>query len=342
MSVKTITDDIKKGSFKRLYYIYGDEEYLKRHYYSEIINKAADALPEFNVIEFEGKGFDFTDFCNSVNGYPAMAQRKAVGVIDIDNSLFKKSFLTEFTRALEQIPEFCTVVFLDTEMKAGLSNAALLKAVESCGGVAAKVGHPSAAGLLSWTARHFKSEGKTVSEEDIRYMLEIADTDMRSLKNEISKLCSSVKGERIERRDIDALVTRSIEANRFEIADAFCAGNYNKMNIIIDRLYRQNTDDIMISNVFYRMFIDLWHAGIALDSGKTQSDMVRDFGMRPYAALKALKNVKGMSLPFLRECVLLSLKLDRELKSMPFNKRGLITVFVADVISRRQSEKTAY
>lgn len=335
MSVKTITENLKKKDFQRLYYIYGDEEYLKRHYYNQLMDGAVTALPEFNAVELDGRAFDLAEFENIINGYPAMSDRKAVGIIDFDNSLLKKNFTADFIKVLSQIPDFCTVVFLDTQLKNGVSNAALLKAVDGCCGVCAKVDKPSPSGLVSWAARHFKSEGKSISGEDIRYLLDIADTDMLSLNNEISKLCSGVAGDTVTRRDIDRLVTRSIEANRFEIIDAFCTGDYDRVNSVIDRLYRQNTDDIMIANVFYRAFLDLWHARAALNSGKTQNDMVRDFSMKPFAAAKTLKNAKGMSIEFLHDAVLLCLKLDRELKSMPFNKRDLITVFLADVIGRR-------
>ena len=337
MSVKIISDNIKEKNFGRLYYIYGDEEYLKHYYYSEIKNKSVSEFPEFNIIEFEGKSFDFTDFCNSISGYPVMSDRKVVGIIDFDNSSLKKSYAEKLTDALKQIPDFCTVVFFDTEMKNGVSNTALLKVIENSGGIAAKVDRPSASGLISWTARHFKSEGKKIANEDIRYLLETADTDMLSLKNEISKLCSGTEGETVTRRDIDRLVTKSIDANRFEIIDAFCAGNYDRVNVIMEKLYRQGTDDIAIANVFYRAFTDLWHARITIDSGKTQADMVRDFGMKPFAASKALKNARNMSAGFLHAAVLLSLKLDRELKSTPYNKRDLITVFLADVIRRRHN-----
>lgn len=336
MSVKTITENLKSKDFQRLYYIYGDEEYLKRHYYSQLMSESVTALPEFNAAELDGRTFDLAEFENITNGYPAMSDRKAVGVIDFDNSLLKKNFTADFTEVLRQIPDFCTVVFLDTQLKSGVSNTALLKAIDGSGGVCAKVDKPSLSGLASWAVRHFKSEGKSIAGDDIRYMLEIADTDMLSLSNEISKLCSGVAGDTVTRRDIDRLVTRSIEANRFEIIDAFCNGDYDRVNSVIDRLYRQNIDDIMIANVFYRAFLDLWHARTALDSGKTQSDMVRDFSMKPFAAAKALKNAKSMSPQFLHDAVLLCLKLDRELKSTPFNKRDLITVFLADVTGRRR------
>lgn len=337
MSEKTIVKDLKEKNIGRLYYIYGNEEYLKRYYYDEIIKNAVSALPEFNSIEFTGKSFDMTDFCNSINGYPVMSDKKTVSVIDFDSSLLKKSFAAELADVLKQIPDFCTVVFYDSQIKSGVSNAALLKVIEACKGTAAKVDHPTAVRLAAWSLRHFKNEGKKISDEDIRYLLEISDTDMLSLKNEISKLCSGVKGDTVTRHDIDTIVTKSIEANRFEIIDAFCGENYDKVYSVIDRLYRQNTDDIVIASVFYRAFLDLWHARAALDTGKTQQDLAKDFGMKPYAALKAVKNLKGMSADFLRSAVLLSLKLDRELKSTPYDKRGLITVYTADLINRRKN-----
>lgn len=46
-----------------------------------------------------------------------------MGIIDFDNSLLKKNFTVDFTKVLSQIPDFCTVVFLDTQLKNGVSNA---------------------------------------------------------------------------------------------------------------------------------------------------------------------------------------------------------------------------
>ena len=58
MSVKTITENLKTGNFSSLYYLYGDEEYLKQYYYGELRSKVVTDLAEFNVIEFDSKNFD--------------------------------------------------------------------------------------------------------------------------------------------------------------------------------------------------------------------------------------------------------------------------------------------
>lgn len=337
MSVKILTENLKDGVFLPLYYIYGDEEYLKQNYYNRLKEKSVTVMPEFNLSEFDNKSFDYLDFTNCVNSYPVMAEHKTVCVVDFDNSNLKKDFTKEFTLFLKNIPDYCTVVFIDTALKNITASNPLLKVIKSAGGIAVEVNHPDLSTLSAWAKRRFKAGGKIIDNSELNYLIDIADSDMLSLENEISKLCNYVLSENVTREDIDKLVTRSIDANRFEISDAFCNGDYTKVFDIVDKLYKQGVDDITIANVFYRTFLDMWKAVIALKAGKSSSDMARDFGMNPYGASKVMKNTRNVSSKFLNSAVMLSLKLDRELKSTPFNKRDLITMYIASLVDVKQN-----
>jgi DNA polymerase III delta subunit len=70
-------------------------------------------MPEFNVLEFDAKNFDWLDFCNCVNSYPVMAERKFVGVVNFSNNLLKDDFKEKFIDFFKNAPDFCTVVFFD-------------------------------------------------------------------------------------------------------------------------------------------------------------------------------------------------------------------------------------
>lgn len=336
MSVKILNDNIKSGNFSALYYIYGEEEYLKNHYFSTLKQKVVTELPEFNVIEFDNKNFNFLDFCNTVNSYPVMSERKLVTVTDFDNSLLKKDFTKEFVSFLKDIPGFCTVLFLDGPLKTVSASNPLLKAVTSAGGIAVDVKKPDLSSLVSWVGRHFKTAGKAVAVQDIHYLIDIADSDMMSLSNEISKLCNYVTDQTVTKADIDRLVTKSIDTNRYEIADAFCASNYDKIFDILDKLYKQNVDDIVVANVFYRAFTDMYKAKLALNSGRRAADLSADFKLNPYAAPKIMKNAQKMSKKTLETAVVLSLELDRDLKSTPYNKRDLLVAYIGKIVECRQ------
>lgn len=338
MSVKIISDNLKSKIFAPLYYILGQEEYLKSYYYNELKKNVVTDMPEFNVIEFDQKNYDWLDFCNCVNSYPVMAERKFVGVVNFDNSRLKEKFTKQFIEFLKSIPDFCTVVFYDNELKNTTSNS-LQKAIESAGGVVANVDRPATAALASWSARHFKTAGKLISAQDLNYMLTIADHDMRSLLGEISKLCDYVSGDTVTRQDIDAIVTKSIEANRFAISEAFCSRNYDTIFDIIDKMYKQNVDDILIANAVYSSFDDMYRVKLGITSGKTVTEIGRDYfpPNKSFLPSKIARFVGALSLEFLEVAVDLSKQIDVRLKSSSLNKRDLITFYIADLITRREN-----
>jgi len=336
MGIKTITENIKSKTFSTLYYIYGEEEYLKKHYFSQIKKVIASDFTEFNYIELSGKNFNENDFSNSINSYPVMSDKKMVSVIDFDNSTLKKGNAKEFIDCLNNIPDYCTVVFYDTDVKDLSAAKPLADVVTNIGGVVAKIDKPNISSLAAWSKKHFKSAKKDISNEDLYYLLSIADNDMLSLNNEISKLCNFTNADIITANDIDKLVTRSIDANRYEISDAFCAKKYNKVFDIIDKLYKQNIDEIVIANVFYKCFNDLLKARCALDSFKTSQQFSKDFAFNPYIASKIMKNSKVLTRDFLEKAVFASLNLDIKLKSSSLNKKELIEDYVAELISYRQ------
>jgi len=337
MSVKTITDNLKSKAFAPLYYIYGEEEYLKAHYYSELKQKTVDVMPEFNVLEFDAKSFDWLDFCNCVNSYPVMADRKFVGVLNFNNGLLKDDFKEKFIDFFKTAPDFCTVVFFDNELKQSPDENPLQQCIDAAGGVVANVKRPATSGLVSWCARHFKQANKQISANDINYMLSIADNDMRSLVSEISKLCNYCKGDTVERADIDAVVTKSIEANRYDIANAFCAKDYNKVLDIIDKLYKQNVDDALIMGVIVYAFVDMYKVKLATSCGRTAQQAAAELGLYPFVAQRAARNVASLSLEFFENAMAVLKNADIKMKSRPYNKRDVITFCIAELIDRRNS-----
>lgn len=335
MSVKILNDDLKSNNFSSLYYIHGEEEYLKKFYFSELKSKVVRECVEFNVIEFDEKNFTYIDFTNAINSYPIMSDKKLVTVVDFDNSLLKKDFTKDFVEFLKNIPEYCVVVFFDSELKKISSSNPLLKCITSAKGLSVEVKRPDTTSLAGWANRHFKSFKKTISKEDLLYFLELADCDMLSLSNEISKLCNFVQDDVITKTHIECIVTKSIETNRYEITDAFCSRNYSKLFDIVNKLHKQCVDEIMISNIFYRAFVDMWKAKLATAKLKSSSDFASDFKINPYAATKIIKNSKLIPKEVLNGCLQLCLKLDKDLKSTPFNKKDLISVFIASIIECR-------
>src|ERR1700758_4189360 len=79
MSVEKILGDWKKGKFKPVYWLEGEEEY----YIDVLVNYAerkilTEAEAGFNLTVFYGKDADWTAVINSCRRYPMFAERQVV------------------------------------------------------------------------------------------------------------------------------------------------------------------------------------------------------------------------------------------------------------------------
>lgn len=85
---------------------------------------------------------------------------------------------------------------------------------------------PSERELTTWIARHFRAEGKTISDKLAGYLIFLTGGGMTQLEGEIKKISSYASGEEIQRSDIDAVVTPVLNAQTFDISNAIAGGNF--------------------------------------------------------------------------------------------------------------------
>lgn len=323
MSLDILKSKIKNKEFSGLFYLYGEEEYLKDYYYQSIRKKSVSEMREFNVYEFEGKNLSLNSLENIINSFPMMSELKFVGIVDLESDLLKEDYKKELLRILSDIPPYACVVFLDTAQK-GETDTSLKKLVEKAGGLTVNVKKPDQTYLASWGCRQFKTAGREISRNDMYYILEIAENDMLSLQNEIKKIASFAAGDTVTRSDIDAVITKSLETNRFALSDALVKRDFPKAMRVVNDLYAQQYDDIRIANLIYRCLSDLLRACWANRACKRNTDMKEDFAMNEYGAAKMMQACKSMTEHQLIYCMDLCLDCEVRLKSESGDKKEMI------------------
>lgn len=331
MSLDILKEKIKNKDISGLFYLCGDEEYLKDHYYQTLRKKAVTDMSEFNVIQLKGESLSLNTLENLINSFPMMSDRKFIGVIDLSSDLLKEDYKKELGRILSQIPDYVCLVFMDTVLKEG-KDGVLQRLIDKAGGLVVEINHPGQAQLAAWGKRHFKSLNKEISGDDMYYILRVAENDMLSLKNEIIKIAAFSKSPRITRTDIDAVITKSLETNRFAISDALAKRDFKTAMCVIEDLYAQNYDDIQIANLIYRCLVDLLRASWALSAGKRNTDMKNDFGMHEYGAAKMMRATKALSEKQLMQSVDLCYECELRLKSESGDKREMIYHLICQLI----------
>ena len=323
MSLDALKTKIKNKDFAGLFYLYGEEEYLKDYYYHTIMKKSVTDLREFNVFEFSGEDLSLNSLENMVNSFPMMSDRKFVGIVDLEHDLLKEDYKKELLRILSDIPEYACVVFLDTAQKGG-QDSVLQRLIVKAGGLAVNLQRPNASYLASWGKRQFKTAGKEISGDDMYYILEVGENNMLSLQNEIKKIAAFAAGQTVTREDIDAVITKSLETNRFALGEALTKRDFPTVMRVVNDLYAQEYDDIQIANLIYRSLVDLLRASWANRACKRNIDMKADFGMHEYGAAKMMRACKAMTERQLIRCVNMCLECETRLKSETGDKREMV------------------
>ena len=76
--MKNIKEDIKNREFKRVYLLYGTEEYLKRLYKNKLKEAVLQDSDAMNMAEYAGKGIDEKEVREFADTLPFFAEYRVV------------------------------------------------------------------------------------------------------------------------------------------------------------------------------------------------------------------------------------------------------------------------
>ena len=102
---------IKNRQFSNVYFIYGEESYLKEHYVNKLTSAVVDpAFADFNYHRYDGKDISISDILQDAETVPMMAEYSFILVRDypFDKSVNDCKEIKEF---LKDVPDTCVLVF---------------------------------------------------------------------------------------------------------------------------------------------------------------------------------------------------------------------------------------
>ena len=109
--MKTIKEDIKNRKFKRVYLLYGTEEYLKRLYKNKLKEAVLQDSDAMNMAEYAGKGIDEKEVREFADTLPFFADYH---LLILENTgWFKTS--TDFADYVPELPDTAVLVFVKTD-----------------------------------------------------------------------------------------------------------------------------------------------------------------------------------------------------------------------------------
>ncbi len=213
MSVDKIINDWKKGSFKPVYWLEGEEDYFIDKvvsYAEQKILAASEA--SFNLTIFYGKDANWADILNACRRYPMFAEKQVV--------ILKEAQQMRDIEKLEpyfENPLGSTVFVVSYKEKKLDARKKMAKYIKEKGELIT-IKKISERELPEWASILIKGKGLTINPRGLALLVDHIGNDLSRIENEIEKLRVNL-GHRtvINEDDIERYIGVSKEFNAFEL-----------------------------------------------------------------------------------------------------------------------------
>jgi len=229
MLANTIISDWKKGTYKPIYWLEGEEEYfidkVMKYAESNILNESETG---FNLSVFYGKDADWAAVVNACRRYPMFAEKQVV--------LLKEAQQMRDIERLEvyiENPLASTVFVVSYKEKKVDGRTRLAKLLKEKGVVlTTKKLYDNQ--LPEWTEELVQSKELNMSQKALMLLVDHIGNDLSRIENEIDKIAINLgKRKSITETDVEQYVGVSKDFNVFELQAALATKNLSKAIQII-------------------------------------------------------------------------------------------------------------
>ncbi|MCH5323793.1 MAG: DNA polymerase III subunit delta [Eubacterium sp.] len=320
---KKLSAELKGGTIRRVYYFYGEEVFLTDTYTKRVIKKTVGDDPDdVNLIKFSDS-FTVEQLADSIESLPMFAECKTVLIKDFDCEKFSEDDIAAITDILDNTPAECTVVFsqsgISQELLAKKRNKAFIdKLSKQSGTYVVKFAAMTSTKIADLIMKKATKNGCTISRQNAVMLAEMSLNNLTLCSSETDKLCSYVQSGEITADIIDKLVLRLPDAKAYAIGTALAQNNRKQAFMLLDELYAQRVEPVMILGSLSGAYIDFYRASCAKRAGKTKEEVIADFAYPKRTSFlvgKAFTAVSRMRPENIRKCISLLKDADMKLKT---------------------------
>jgi DNA polymerase-3 subunit delta len=249
MNLAKILADLKKPSYKPVYWLEGEEEF----FIDQVIEYAeknilSEGEAGFNLTVFYGRDTSWPDLINACRKYPMFSDKQVVilkeaqAMKDIEN-----------LEAYVEKPLSSTLLFVAYKGKKIDGRTKLAKLLKDKA-VLLTTKKKYDSELPEWTSDLVKSKGYSITNKALYLLIDHIGNDLSRMNNEINKLALNLHGRKnITEDDVETFVGISKEFNVFELQHAIANKDLYKAIRII-QYFESNPKAAPIQLIFPSLY----------------------------------------------------------------------------------------
>ncbi len=214
---------------KNIFLLYGEEVFLKTHAKKELLSRISpEGMAEFNVFTYDGKKYDLTSVKEAIEALPVFSDTKLLifnnsGIFSLSGKEAATKEYREFwEKIIDEIPPEVYIVFDEEKVD---KRSGIYKKLQKSDSVV-EFSYLSESKMINWTVSLFKTMGKIIGPHDAKYLIEITQDGMTSVKREAEKIAAYTQGRTaVTRQDINDVTVPVVENRVFDMVDALLSKN---------------------------------------------------------------------------------------------------------------------
>lgn len=301
LSESDLKKQIRSGEFLPVYFLYGEEPYLISYYASAIKKKIVPSDCEMFQFQKFGEKATANEVAEAAEALPLFGSKKCVLVANLNAETISPAELKAWETFLKDPPESCVIVFslMSQELNPKKMSAkwrTFLKNTQQKGG-AVYFGKRSLTALTKLLCEKAKQFQADLQPECAAYMVRQCGDDLNHLLQELEKVCAFADGNKITTQMIDQVTVKTPETASYRLANALLAGKFDEAYQLLDILFYQREDPVVVLASLSSAYIDLYRARCVVSSGKDISTAAKDFDYRAmeFKLRNAVRDVKKFS-----------------------------------------------
>lgn len=335
---------IKASQFSNLYFLYGEEKYLIRHYSSLLEKKIVTPdFADFNLHVYDGKNTDIDEISAAAEALPMFSDYSCIVIKDMPIDSLNAEDSDRLIDFISDIPETTVVVFSFPTHNLNIKNAKLKKlySVFEKKGSVIEFGRFGMQQLAKLIEKGAKERGCVFSYSESSYLISLVGDDMSVLLNELQKICSYKRQGTITKEDIDTVVVKNVQARAFDLAKALVANNCDTAMEILDTLFSMKEEPINILGAVITPYVDMYRAKIYASGGMRAEDGAKDFNYKnkEFRLTNGAKSASKYSVKQLRQFLEVLFEADLLLKSTSVEGRLVLEQTITKLLLVSNGEK---
>lgn len=306
--MQQLIQDLKNQTYKQMYLLCGEEDYLRRQYRDKLKQALVPEDDTMNYHYYEGKDINVGEIIDLAETLPFFAEKR---VIVMENTGLFKSGGEKLAEYLATPADSSFFIFVETQID---KRSKLYKIIKDKGRVS-EFPLQDENTLKRWILGIVKKENKTIQDGAVNLFLEKTGTDMENIRTELEKLfCYTLQKDSITIQDVEEITTQRISNRIFEMISAIAEKKQQKALDMYHDLLTLKETPLGILALISRQFNLMLQVKELQKKGIPSKVIGEKTGLSPYIAQKYEKQTAKFTIADLKRALAACVEADEAVK----------------------------